>query len=182
MCMYMSTVCYSILCLHSLKIVAYFEWVHARTRPVPHSLCFHPNPLVKCRDEPTRPVWTIRICTIVKMELQIADYLDQPGLCISLLAVILYPIPNSDLQATFPRILPVTQPCWYGSRILEGKCRDIYSHCRCYLAYCCFIFDYPFSGVSLRQTPNHMPRLDCPSVSAETPKPLNPSTPKPLNP
>ena len=26
----------------------------------------------------------------------------------------------------------------------------------------------PFSCVSLHQTPNHMPRLDCPRVSAET--------------
>ena len=60
---------------------------------------------------------------------------------------------------------------YYESRILEGKCRDIYSHFRCSLVSCCFYFDYPFSGLSLRQTPNHMPRLDCPSVSAETLRP-----------
>ena len=59
----------------------------------------------------------------------------------------------------------------------KGRVEDIQS-LYVFLEGCCYILDLPVSKVSLRQTSNHMPRLDCPSVSAETLKTLNP---KPLN-
>ena len=77
----------------------------------------------------------------------------------------------SDLPLTLPRILCSYVLIYVYVETWEG-CLSGYSHFTCYLDQLLLRRnDMPSSLVSLHQTPTYMPRLDCPSVSAET---LNP--------
>ena len=49
----------------------------------------------------------------------------------------------------------------------EGRLDDLQS-LYVFLAGCCRVFDLPLVWSHFIRLPNHMPRLDCPSVSAET--------------
>ena len=86
--------------------------------------------------------------------------------------ICLYSRPNnSDLQVTLPRTLPVTQLLPLLSVESWKGCVEDLQSLYVFPNGCCYIPDLPVREVSLRQTSNHMPRLDCPSVSAETPNP-----------
>ena len=85
--------------------------------------------------------------------------------------------PTVICNITLPRVLVVIPLAVFGCESRTPGREDVQT-CTVTLGVaqnrCCFGPDYSPSIVSLWQTPNHMPRLDCPSVSAETPNPIDP--------